>query len=160
MNKLFLLLFIVLSSLATAQNGRVSGVLIDKDSGAEQEPVAFASVVLKGTNYGAQSDIDGKYTISAPAGTYTLVVSFVGMKTVEVPEVVVRSGFTTTKDVVMEQESASLDAVSITVTKSRESAEALLQEQKKSVTIVQSIGAQELSQKGVSDAAGAVAKIS
>ncbi|PRP67956.1 TonB-dependent receptor [Nonlabens agnitus] len=160
MNRLIFILSFFITVVASAQTGKVNGLLTDKDSQTADEPVSFASVVLKGTNYGAQSDIDGKYTITAPAGTYTLVVSFVGMKTVEIPDVVVRNGFTTTVDVAMSAEAASLDAVSITVTKSRESAEALLQEQKKSVTIVQSIGAEELSQKGVSDASGAVAKIS
>ncbi len=144
----------------SAQNGTVTGTLIDKDSGDLKEPVAFASVVLKGTTYGAQTDFDGKFSIKAPAGTYTLVASFVGMKTIEIPNVVVSSGNETVVDIAMEVQSASLDAISITVTTSRESSEALLREQKKSVAIVQSIGAQELSQKGVSDASGAVAKIS
>lgn len=160
MNKLVLVCFFLLTSLLSAQTGKVNGLLIDKDTGDDKEPVAFASVILKGTNYGTTSDIDGKYSIAAPAGSYTLVISFVGMKTVEIPDVVIRSGFTTTVDVPMSAEAASLDAVSITVAKSRESAEALLEEQKKSVVISQSIGAEELSQKGVSDAEGAVTKVS
>ena len=160
MNKVLLILFVFVTALTKAQTGKVNGAVIDKDSGIENESVAFASVVLKGTDFGAQSDIDGKYSITAPPGTYTLVVSFIGMKTTEIPDVNIRAGFTTNVDVSMSAETASLDAVSITVAKSRESTEALLDEKKKAVTIKQSIGAEELSQKGVSDAEGAVTKVS
>jgi len=47
-----------------------------------------------------------------------------------------------------------------TTEKVNETEAALLLDQKKAITIKQSIGAQELARKGVSDAAGAVAKIS
>ena len=160
MNKLVFILFLFVTALTAAQNGKVNGVILDKDIAAENETVAFASVVLKGTTYGTQSDIDGKFTIAAPAGTYTLVVSFVGMKTVEVPAVIVREGFTTTVNVEMSAEQASLDAISIVVAKSREGTDVLLEEKKNAVTTKQSIGAEELSQKGVSDAEGAVTKVS
>lgn len=157
MNKLVFILFFFITGLASAQNGTIAGTIIDKDY--NDEPVAFASVQVKGTTKGAQSDMDGKFTISIAPGTYTLIVTFVGMQTVETP-VTVTAGFKTDVTIPMVAEAAALDDIIITVTKTRESAEALLQEQKKSVTIVQSIGAQELTQKGVSDAAGAVAKIS
>ena len=60
----------------------------------------------------------------------------------------------------MSASAASLDEIVITTTTKRESEVALLLDQKKAVEIKQSIGAEELSRKGVSDAAGAVAKIS
>lgn len=52
----------------------------------------------------------------------------------------------------------ALDEVVITTTVKKESQEALLVEQRKALEIKQSIGAQELSQKGVSDVATAVTK--
>jgi len=157
MNKLIYILFFLVSVIATAQNGTVTGVIIDKDY--DDESIAFASVQVKGTTKGSQTDIDGKFSISLAPGNYTLIATFIGMQTVELP-VTVTAGNETKIIIPMKAEAAALDDVVITVTKTRETAEALLQEQKKSVTIVQSIGAQELSQKGVSDAAGAVAKIS
>ena len=130
--------------------------MIDKDF--NDDPVAFASIQVKGTTKGAQSDMDGKFSISIAPGTYTLLVSFVGMKKVEVP-VTVEAGNTTSVTVPMTAE-ALLDDIIITVAKTRESEEALLKEKQESVTIVQSIGAEELSKKGVSDAEGAVTKVS
>lgn len=158
MRNILLLLSLLVSTLIVAQTGTVSGQVTDKDY--DNEPVAFASVQLKGTTLGAQSDMEGKYSIVAPVGTYTLVITFVGMQTVEIPNVTIKQGFTTTVNVPMSASADALDEIEIVVAKSRESTEALIEEKKKSVTIVQSIGAEELSQKGVSDAEGAVTKVS
>jgi len=66
-----LLAFAPLSLLA--QNRTVSGTVIDDTD----EPVAGASVVIKNTTVGTITDIDGKYSIEAPADA-TLVFSFMG----------------------------------------------------------------------------------
>lgn len=158
MNRIFFILFIAVSSLLSAQNGKVKGLVVDKDY--DNEPVAFASVVLKGTTMGAQTDMDGKYEINAPAGTYTLVVSFVGMQTVEVPNVVVTKGNNTTVNVELTAETNSLGSIELIATKTRESKEALIEEKKNLVTMSQAIGAEELSLKGVSNAEAAVTKVS
>ena len=49
----------------------------------EKEIVDFATVYLKGTNFGGTTSQEGLYHLRAPAGNYTLVVSAVGYKTVE-----------------------------------------------------------------------------
>lgn len=157
MNKIFIFLLLFVTALATAQNGTIAGTIIDKDY--NDEPVAFASIQVKGTSKGAQSDMDGKFTVSITPGIHTIIVSFVGMQTVEMP-VTVTAGNATNITIPMVAQAAALDDIIITVTKTRVSAAALIEEKKKAVTIVQSIGAEELSQKGVSDAEGAVTKVS
>lgn len=47
-------------------------------------PIPGASVVLKGTTKGANTDVDGAYSIAVPSGGGTLVISFVGTVTQEV----------------------------------------------------------------------------
>lgn len=75
-----LALFAVFTMNAAAQNLiTVSGTIFDPKEG---EPVIAASVMVKGTKTGSFSDIDGKYTIKAPANG-TLVFSGVGYETVE-----------------------------------------------------------------------------
>lgn len=71
--------FLCFSTVAVfAQNGSVKGKVIDEKS----EPVSFATVVLKGTSYGANTDDDGIYEISnVPIGSYTLEISYVGYGT-------------------------------------------------------------------------------
>ena len=82
MKKLFLLLMTVamFSLSAMAQTITVRGTVI---SAEDEEPIAGATVKAKGTNIGTSTDIDGNFTITVPAETKKLVVSFVGMLTVE-----------------------------------------------------------------------------
>lgn len=159
MRKLPLLLILFTTLFSVAQNtGTVSGLLTDKEY--NNEPLAFANVLIKGTTTGTTSDFDGNYTFTdLDAGNYILQFSFVGYETQELP-ITVTAGSTTKLNVAMNASAASLDEVIITTTTKRESVTALLTEQRKAVEIKQSIGAQELSRKGVANAASAVAKIS
>ncbi|OFY59771.1 MAG: hypothetical protein A2X04_08930 [Bacteroidetes bacterium GWF2_41_9] len=47
--------------------------------------MAGVPVVVKGTTIGTATDVDGAFTLSVPNNAQTLVVSFIGMKTVELP---------------------------------------------------------------------------
>ncbi|MCC4211557.1 TonB-dependent receptor [Leeuwenhoekiella parthenopeia] len=154
------LLVLIFTSAAFAQGtGSVVGVLSDKEM--NNEPLPFATVQLKGTTKGTTTDFDGLYEIAnVDAGTYTVVFSFVGYETVEIPNVVVEAGKVTTINTGLGATAAALDEVVITTTVSRESEVALLLEQKNATAIQQTIGADELARKGVSDAAAAIAKIS
>lgn len=158
--KYFLLSITLLLSLFTysQSTGSIVGKLIDKEY--NNEPLAFANVIIKGTTNGTTSDMDGLYAIeNLSPGSYTIIYSFVGYETQEI-EVDVIADKAIEIDVILAASAASLDEVVITTSTKRESETALLLDQKKAVEIKQSIGAEELSRKGVSDAAGAVAKIS
>jgi len=155
----FTILLLITCFLGYAQNGTISGKVQDKE--VNNDPLPFANVSIKGTTKGTTSDFDGLYQIqNVEPGTYTLVFSFVGYETKEIPNVIVNPGKTTTIDVILGANAAALDAVIITTTTRKVSEASLLLEQKKAVDIKQSIGAEELAKKGVSDAAGAVSKIS
>lgn len=158
MKQLLLLLLLFTSVVFNAQTGIIKGKITDKEY--NNEPLAFANVLIKGTIKGTTSDFDGLYEFTdLEAGTYTLIFSFVGYETKEIKTTILE-GQTSILNVDMVASAASLDEVVITAETTRESTEALLLEQKKAVLIKQSIGAQELSRKGVSDAAAAVTKIS
>ncbi|WP_420570681.1 TonB-dependent receptor domain-containing protein [Kordia sp.] len=142
-----------------AQNGSIVGKVQDKET--NNDPLPFVNITIKGSSKGTTSDLDGLYQLQDVApGTYTLVFSFVGYKTQEIENVVVNAGKITNVDVIMSVNAAALDQVIITATTRKVSEAATLLEQKKSKDIVQIIGAEELARKGVSDAAGAVTKIS
>jgi iron complex outermembrane recepter protein len=73
------MLLIFLTSLYAQAQSTISGEVKDEDG----NPLIGANVVLKGTNKGALTDVSGKFSIGGVAqGKYTLVVSFVGNKTV------------------------------------------------------------------------------
>ena len=160
MKNLFTLVILCFVSLTFAQGtGSIVGKLTDKDF--NHEPLAFANVVIKGTSTGTTSDFDGLYELAnLSPGTYIIVFSFVGYETIEMPDVLVEANKVTTVNVPMGASAAALDEIIVRTTTRKESEVALLLEQKKASTIQQSIGSEELARKGVSDAAGAVTKIS
>jgi hypothetical protein len=153
----FLFISLFIFSLSFAQNkGTVTGTITDKDMNNETLP--FASVAIKGTTIGANTDEDGKYKLSVPAGTHTIVFAFLGYETVEM-QVTIAAGETKVINQALASTSVEIEEVVIQRTVSREKESALLLEQKEAVTITQAIGAQEMSRKGVSDAEGAVTKV-
>jgi outer membrane receptor protein involved in Fe transport len=157
MKKFTVLFILFITAFSYAQTGSIVGKLTDKEY--NNEPLAFANVLLKGTTIGTTSDFDGLYELNnLESGTYTIVVSFVGYETQEIMVTVVTDKVTEV-NVPMGASAASLDEVVITTTTKRESETALLIEQKKAVVIKESIGAERLSKIGVSDAATATTKI-
>jgi TonB-linked SusC/RagA family outer membrane protein len=60
--------------MALAQT-RVSGTVVSQEDG---EPVVGASVRVDGTNTGTVTDVDGRFSLSAPAGS-KLTISYIGM---------------------------------------------------------------------------------
>lgn len=68
--------------LVNAQVSKVTGTVTSHEDGL---PVVGASVLVKGTQVGTVTDIDGNFTITnVPSSAGTLVVSFIGMQTQEV----------------------------------------------------------------------------
>lgn len=76
---MFLALFIIGIGIVTAQT-QVRGTVVDETG----QPVIGATIQIKGTSQGTVTDVDGRFNLSAPANG-TLVISYVGMRTQEVP---------------------------------------------------------------------------
>lgn len=77
---LSLVLFIGLQTL-TAQTKALSGKIVDNLG----DPVPGVSIVVKGTTIGTITGADGTYRLNVPADAGTIVYTFIGMKTQEVP---------------------------------------------------------------------------
>ena len=86
MKKLLLLgltaVLALVSSELWAQEAVVSGRVTDAEDGTGLPGV---NVVLQGTTTGTVTDVDGNYSLSVPSPQGTLVFTFVGMATQEVP---------------------------------------------------------------------------
>lgn len=91
----------VYGSMEVSQSVSVTGLVID----ANGEPVIGANVMVKGTNNGTITDIDGKFTLNNAKGT--LVVSFIGYKTQEVQI----NGNEKNLNIVLREDSELLDEV-------------------------------------------------
>lgn len=89
-----------------AQTKQVTGIVTSAEDG---QPVIGASVLVKGTSQGSITNVEGKFQLDGvSASAQTLVVSFVGMKTREVP-------VSEYVEVVLESDQQVLDEVLVTV---------------------------------------------
>jgi outer membrane receptor protein involved in Fe transport len=108
-----LLLIIVSSNKFLAQDtGNINGKITDQ----QNQPVAFANVLIIGTTIGAASDVEGNYTISnVPAGTHDLRASAVGYRAVVV-SITVTAGGTLTQNFTLVADILNLEGVVVTGT--------------------------------------------
>ena len=74
--KCILVIILIVIGFSQAQV-TISGILLDSDN----VPVAGANIYLEGTVLGTASNADGIFTLRrVPAGSYNLVVSFIGFE--------------------------------------------------------------------------------
>lgn len=85
-----------------AQQRIVSGKVTDEDG----QPIPGVTVLIKGTQVGTTSDIDGNFTIDVPLDAKTLLFTFVGMKPLEIS-----IGDKTHLIVVLEEQTVGLEEV-------------------------------------------------
>ncbi|MBN1184283.1 MAG: TonB-dependent receptor, partial [Bacteroidales bacterium] len=76
------------------------------DSSGDPLPGVTVIIKIKGTTQGTITDVDGEYTLAGIPGNGTLIFSFVGMKTQEIPV-----AGKTTIDVTLAEESIGLEEV-------------------------------------------------
>ena len=159
MKKFVCIVALIICHLTIAQEkGIISGTLLDKEM--NNEPLSFASVVVKGTAIGTETDLDGNFTLSVTSGSQTLVFNFLGYKTLEVPVVVISGETITVSSILEAAEGVALEEVTLKASTSKQKESALLLEQRKATTIKESIGVERLRKIGVSNAASATTKIS
>jgi TonB-linked SusC/RagA family outer membrane protein len=89
-----------------AQTREISGLVTSSEDGST---IPGASVVVKGTTLGTITDMDGKFTLKVPENAAALTVTFVGMKSQEVP-LTSQSTYT----IKLEPENIAVDEVVVT----------------------------------------------
>src|SRR5690554_1150187 len=155
----FSLVFLFFSSASTfAQHGVLMGTLVDSET---NEPIFGATVSIEETMMGGVTDFDGKFKLTrVPVGTYQITGSYISYKPSTKNSVPVRAGDTIQLTFALQPEAFSLETVSIVTQANREAESVLLLDQRNAIAVTQSIGASELSRKGVGDAQMAVSKVS
>ncbi len=118
MKPLFTLLMIFVVTGSLLAQGTIRGFVKDKDTG---EPIIAAAVELKGTTTGAFTDYNGFYTLSGvTAGTYDLIVTYIGYDTTMV-QVVVKDDKITNQPLYMTT-GGGVELATVNVTGEREEA--------------------------------------
>jgi len=95
-------LFVFCSLVANAQQKTISGKVTEASTG---EPVIGANIQVKGTSDGTVSDADGNFKLTVPEAGKTLVVSYLGFNTQELP--IDKTSFT----VALRENTSNLDEV-------------------------------------------------
>ncbi len=116
-----------LSQSSFSQTATVRGFVYDKQSG---EPVIFTNVYLKGTTYGAATDVNGYYVISkVPSGTYNLVVTYLGFDTLSI-EISLKENQILNKQLHLQKASINLKTFEISAEKQEQKTEVKMSVQK------------------------------
>lgn len=143
--------FYAISSMA----GTIKGKITDKQS---KEPLTGTTVQIVGTSLGAVADVDGNYTLSVKAGTYALEVRYVGYKNIRQGSVKVGNS-----DMIlnfeMETDAQALGEVSIVAQKKRNTENALISEQRKSLVVQSGVSAQQISKTQDKDASEVIKRV-
>lgn len=152
-NQLAVLFFVLATAFSFSQNSGVTGTIFDEEV---SDVLPFANVLIKGTNIGTTTDFDGKYVLNVEPGTYTLVFSFVGYQTKEITEVVVSANDYAIVDVSLASAANALEEVVVTTSARRNSENAVLQLQKKSIKLLDGLSLESIKKTGAGDIASAV----
>ena len=112
---LLITFLVLLSTIVFAQNdNNVKGFVYEKSTG---EPMMFCNVYLKGTTYGASTDINGFFNITKiPDGDYVVYVTNLGYDTIR-EKVSLHKNEVLNKKYFLEESTVVLSAVNITADK-------------------------------------------
>ncbi|HVO75985.1 MAG TPA: TonB-dependent receptor, partial [Ignavibacteriaceae bacterium] len=153
---IFLHLLINISVLA--QSGNITGKIVDSETG---ENIIGANVLIEGTDYGAASDIDGRYIIkNVPAGNYNLKVSFVSYAATIVKDINVEEGKTSEVNLSLVPSAISIDEVVVTSAADNSYEAALLNQQRKSITISDGVSLEQIKRSTDATTAEALKRVS
>ncbi len=156
--KFFILLIsLFLASLLQAQNGFIRGTVFDDGVG---ESLPGVTIFLEGTTSGTLSDLDGKFNLSVPSGTYTLRVSYISYETLLIKDLQVKAGEVILLDNLrLKESSIELAEVTITAKVVRNTETALLSMKMKSANVIDGISAANFRKMGDSDAASSIKRV-
>jgi hypothetical protein len=135
-----LILFLFINLFSFSQNANIRGFVYEKENG---EPMIFTNVYLNGTKLGANTDVNGYYSISkVAAGNYTIVVSFLGYDTLKAP-VNVKEGQILNQNLYLNKSVVELGSVEISAEKEENKTEVKVSVTKitpKEIKLVPSVG--------------------
>lgn len=108
---ILLLIFSAFSGQLFAQTGTIQGQVFNK---INNEPLPFVNIIIEGTDLGTTSDLEGNFIIEKiPAGTYNVLVSYIGFQKLILYEVIVTSTKAQTLNIGLQEESINLKEIEI-----------------------------------------------
>ena len=136
-------IFSMISYCFFAQNGTISGSVLDDSNGRTLPGV---SIIIKDLQLSASSNSEGKFILkNVPPGTYEVEFSYMGYKSKVISEVISTANEVTYLNTTLEESKNELTEVVITKTRAKsESVKSLLLMQKNNVSVSDGISAETI----------------
>ncbi len=143
MKSTLLTLFAALSFLfASAQNGTLAGKVT---ASSNNEVITGVTIYNPAKKISVTSDVEGRFSIQLPAGTYELTFSMTGFKTKTISEINVVKGQALELNIVLDEMKKDLDEVVVTATPARrESANAVISLQRNNTSVSDGISSEAI----------------
>ncbi len=155
---LSLLLSLAVAALAAQPKASVKGIVTDAATG---ERLIGTTILVEGTPLGTASDSNGEFTISnITPGPVSIIATYLGYEIFR-QDLVLKAGDNVTVEIALvSSDGISLQEVVVTAQIDNESENVALSHQRENLVAIQTVGANEMSRKGISDARSAVAQVS
>lgn len=136
-------LFVLISTSAFSQNGKIAGKVIDLKTG---ETLPGATVLIENTTQGASADFDGNFSIAAvKPGSYTIICKFISYADKKLSGIVVKEGEITHVNIALEEpKSDTLQEVVVVSVMNRENTNTLLIMQKNNASVSDGVSAEAI----------------
>jgi outer membrane receptor for ferrienterochelin and colicins len=105
--------FVLLVSFASAQKTSIYGTITDEDN-----PVPLTNVYVKGTSIGTTADIDGKYTLEIPEGSWTISIQIQGYRS-QTKKITIAAGESQNFDFTLTEDALGLEEIVVSATRNR-----------------------------------------
>jgi hypothetical protein len=142
---------------AAAEVGTIAGVVLDKSTG---DPIIEAGVEVMGTGKTVRTDLDGRYTVKLPPGSYQVRIFAPLYQGTRLENVAVRAGAVTKADATLiPGDKAGVEVVEVVAQASRAAEATQLLRRQKSATVSDNVSAETIAKTPDSDAAEVVQRV-
>ncbi|MCF6241484.1 MAG: TonB-dependent receptor [Bacteroidales bacterium] len=113
---LLIALFIFSSAYSYAQTG-ISGTIKDAEFNS---PLPGAAIMIKGTSTGTISDVNGDFELPTQAGTFDIVISFLGYESKTMSVTVTQGKMTRLGEIVLKAETQGINEIYVVADRAKE----------------------------------------
>jgi outer membrane receptor protein involved in Fe transport len=132
------------------------GTILSAD---DESPLDGATVYVRGSTEQVQTEPNGSFVLTLPAGTYQLSVIYPGYSTQNVSNVELRPNQTSELNLKLQPGSVALDEMVVTGSRIKGGIATLIAERRDSKAVADVIGAEQMQRSGDSNAAAALSRV-
>ncbi|HUP00092.1 MAG TPA: TonB-dependent receptor [Gemmatimonadota bacterium] len=154
-----IVLGLALPAASKAQESSVlQGRVLDATTG---QPLIGAQIAVLESDLGAVTDVDGRYRLGLPVGSYDLRVVYLGFTNKTVTDVSIEAGRSNFLDISLQPEAIEADAIEVVISAAEERGSVLgaLAHQRRATNVVNGISAEEIARAPASSAADAITRV-